>query len=312
MINSITQFLLPLCLFIVGVTTFPNKHGNRNHSEDNRTTKTWNMKSELLTTINSLSSDTQTSVPWLPEITQISKTTPEHILYITGEGDYYEDDDSEEEGPTNPPHSDVLPCPYDRCKHLEPPCEDIQIRLGGNCLCPGLTGPWFPPDSPRVGQITPTERGASVMWCSPLSFVLYYRVLYKTNNGPMERGPILNATYRFFSIGNLLPDTSYRVCLVAINEAGESQVEEGDDSKEGKWENGTPGPCRLFRTITSQGSHIYLGGGIGLAVLASVLGLIVFGYWLWRRKRVESRKWLDNDETGIANMTFKTESVEQL
>ncbi|KAM8939240.1 LRRN4 C-terminal-like protein [Pelodytes ibericus] len=310
LLSAFMQFLLPLCLTVIGIRTFPTEI----EAGDNNTTEPWETISNSVITITPGAGSSKPSAPQLPEITRSRKTTPERILYITGRDDYYyydeDEDDSEEVASVTPPHVPPVPCPYNRCKHLELPCEEIQMRAGGNCLCPGLSGRSFPPDSPRLGQIIPGERGVSVNWCSPLSTVQSYRVMYKTIDGPLEHGPVLNSTYRFYSLDNLLPDTSYRVCVVAFNEAGESPIEEADE--EATWENGTPGPCMVFRTFSSQESHIYLGVGIGLAALAGVLVIIVLGYWLLRKKKVSRRKEGEWGEMGVTNMSFKAESVEQL
>ncbi|XP_063293310.1 LRRN4 C-terminal-like protein [Pelobates fuscus] len=311
------QFLLHLCLTIIGVMAFPTESDGRNQTADN-STGLWDPKTSSFATIIPTEQPSQPSVRQLPEITRSRKTTPDKILYVTGgigeDYDYYDDDedDSVEEATFAPPRVSVIPCPYNRCKHLELPCEEIQMRAGGNCLCPGLSGRSIKPDSPRLLQVIPGDQGASVNWCSPLSTVQGYRVVYKTSDGPMEIGPILNSTYRFYSINNLLPDMSYRVCVVAFNEAGESPVGESEEEEQERLKYGTMGPCMVFHTSGKWESKIYLGIGVGLALLAGVLGLIVFVFWLWKKKRVSSRKLTDSGERGITNMSFKADSVEQL
>ncbi|KAM4722461.1 LRRN4 C-terminal-like protein [Rhinophrynus dorsalis] len=251
----------------------------------------------------------------LPGITRNRRSTPEHIQYITGGfGEYYDydDDNSEEKTITTPPQAPLGPCPYDRCKHLEPECDEIQRKAGGNCLCPGLTGPNVLPDSPRLGQVVAGDRVASVSWCSPMSTVQGYIVMYGTPEGPLERGPILNATYRFYSIEGLLPNTPYKLCVVAFNDAGESTVTTAEEDESGGWERGIPRPCGVIRTSGSQWSHIYLGVGVSLAILTGIVGLAVLGYLLWRRKGVMRMKEDGGEEMGVQNQSYKADSVEQL
>lgn len=311
-LSASLQLLLSLCLTFVGAIAFPTENNTGNLTESNAT-GIWDPKANSVTTITPTSENSRPSGPMVPEITRSRKTTQHRILYITDDYYYDEDDDDDNKNKITvaPPEVSLLPCPYNRCKHLEPPCEETQIRAGGNCLCPGLRGRSFKPDSPRLGQVIPGVRGVSVNWCSPLSVVQGYKVLYKTDDGPPESGPFLNSTYRFYSIENLLPDTTYKVCVVAFNEAGESPVEGGEADK-AKWRHVSPGPCMEVHTSSTQESKIYLGIGVGLAALAGILGIIACSYSLWKKKKASSRKVTDSGERGITNMSFKADSVEQL
>ncbi|XP_044126097.1 LRRN4 C-terminal-like protein [Bufo gargarizans] len=252
------------------------------------------------------------SVPQALGITRSQKTMQEHILYVTEHVDYDDDDyyeDGDDEAFTVPPHVSFKACPYDRCKHFQLPCDEIQKRSGGNCLCPGISGNSVPPDAPRLKEVIPGQSEIGVSWCSPLSTVQSYRVLYGTPEEPLEMGPLLNQSYHFFSITNLLPGTPYRVCVVAINDAGESQVEPGDGKDEELDQGENVGPCGTFHT--SHGSYLYLAIGCGLAILAVVLGVSVLIYW-FRRKKVRGIRRKGRDEMGVTNMSFKAESIEIL
>ncbi|NP_001106604.1 LRRN4 C-terminal-like protein [Xenopus tropicalis] len=267
-----------------------------------------------LTTTAPVLTTNQSTRSLIPEVTGNRQSTREHLLYVTDDGwdDYYWDspDNFDEKSTTKPPPAPQTPCPYDRCKHLEPECEEIQRKAGGNCLCPGLNGPTIAPDSPRIAEVIPGDKEISVAWCSPMSTVHGYRVLYGAPDSLLERGPILNNTYRLYAIENLLPGTSYRVCVVAFNGAGESPVNGGEVEEDDGWETGTLGPCRVLHTSSSSKSHIYLGIGVGLAILA-VLGLAVLGYFLWKRKK-GNMKVFGGEEMGIRNQSYRAESMDKL
>ncbi|KAM4617953.1 LRRN4 C-terminal-like protein [Discoglossus pictus] len=323
LVSPLLLLLLPFCLMTSGApaTSAPaiTTEGNSSRPWTSNSTESWDSTSAPLTTAAPTEDINETvpepSVPPLPEVTRSRQTTQDRIVFISGEegDDYYEDDDYNDKGviPTQSPIPDK-PCEYNRCKHLEPSCKEIQNMEGGKCMCPGVDGPHVRPDTPRLGQILSAENGASVNWCSPLSTVLGYRVLYGSLDGPMEQGPDLNSSYRMYSIGHLSPDTTYRVCVVAFNAVGHSSSETGEEEETVGWEGGKPGPCRIFRTSSSQETNVYLGVGVGLAALAGVLGLSVLGWWLWRRGKDRRRKEDNGDRMGVPNLSYKAESVEQL
>ncbi|OCT84060.1 LRRN4 C-terminal-like protein [Xenopus laevis] len=303
--------LIPLIQVVVCDSISPSESG----LDTANITFVGNNSVNLTTIASTLTTNQSTSSP-TPEITANRQSTREHVLHVTDNrwDDYYWDlnneDNVDEKFTTKPPPAPLIPCSYDRCKHLEPECEEIQRKAGGNCLCPGLDGPTIPPDSPRIAEVNAGEKGISVGWCSPMSTVQGYRVLYGTTDSQLESGPILNNTYRLYAIENLLPGTSYRVCVVAFNGAGESPVNAVEDEEDDGWETGTPGPCRVLHTSNSSKSHIYLGIGVGLAMLV-VLGLAVLGYFLWKRKR-GSMKLFGGEEMGIRNHSYKAESTDNL
>ncbi|XP_056384463.1 LRRN4 C-terminal-like protein [Hyla sarda] len=310
----ISLLLFPLFLLFqlcVITTGFPLENDMPSPMDSNDTLP-WSREISFPTTVLPHGRNNEASDPQAPDVTRSLKTTQEHILYLTEHVDYddYENEDDGDEVFTDIPHFSNEACPYDRCKHLQLPCDEIQKRLGGRCLCPGISGSSIIPDSPRLKQVTPGQTQIEVNWCAPLSTVQSYRVLYGTPEGPLEMGPSLNQSYRFFSITNLLSGTAYRVCVVAINEAGQSQVQPGDGQNEGFNQEDIVGPCSTFHTL--QGSYVYLAIGFGLAILAGVLGVSILIYWFSSRKKVRSIKRARGDDIGVTNMSFKAESTENL
>ncbi|XP_073515605.1 LRRN4 C-terminal-like protein [Phyllobates terribilis] len=310
-LHTLPFFLLvQLCVTITGLPL----EANTSTPVDSNDTRPWSSDLGFAPTSSPLRLNNEASVPQALDVTRSKKTTQERILYITEYVDYedddnYEDEDDDSEVFTEPPHSNKA-CPYDRCKHLQLPCEELQKMSGGKCLCPGISPSSVLPDSPRLKQVIPGQAVIGVSWCAPLSTVQSYRVRYGPPEGPLETGPLLNQSHRFFSITNLLPGTSYRVCVIAINDAGESQVEPGDGEDDELDQGETVGPCGTFHTYASQGSYIAIG--VGLAILAGVLGFSVLFYWFWRKKKVRSIKRTRGDDTGVTNMSFKAESIENL
>ncbi|KAG9475493.1 LRRN4 C-terminal-like protein [Eleutherodactylus coqui] len=304
--------LFQLCITITGLPL----ENNTASQVDNNTRLPWSSEIGFVPTDSSHQMNNEASVPQTFGMTRSQKTMQERILFITEHVDYDNDDDDydedEDEVFTEPPYFSYEACPYDRCKHLQLPCDEIQKRSGGKCLCPGISGSSVIPDSPRLKQVIPGQAGIGVSWCAPLSTVQSYRVMYGTPEGPLEMGPLLNQSYRFFSITDLLPGTAYRVCVVAINGAGESQIEPGDEEDGDMDQGDIVGPCGTFHTYNSQRSYMYLAIGVGLAILAGILGFSVLTYWFWSRKKIRRIKRTRGDDMGVTNMSFKAESIENL
>lgn len=312
LLQSPLFLLFQLCVAITGLPL----EINTSTPVDSNDALPWSSGMSFPPTFSPHGMNNEASVRQVIDITQSRKTTQEHILYLTEHVDY-EDDNNEDEDYdvevyTEPPHFSYEACPYDRCKHLQLPCDEIQRRAGGKCLCPGISGSSVIPDSPRLKEVIPGQDGIGVSWCAPLSTVQSYRVIYGLPDGPMEMGPLLNQSYRFSSITNLLPGTAYRVCVVAINDAGESQVKPEDGEDHELDQGDIVGPCGTFHTYHSQGSYMYMAIGTGLAILAGVLGLSVLIYWFCCRKKVRSIKRARADDMGVTNMSFKAESIENI
>uniref|UniRef100_A0A8C5WUI8 Leucine rich repeat neuronal 4 n=1 Tax=Laticauda laticaudata TaxID=8630 RepID=A0A8C5WUI8_LATLA len=137
-------------------------------------------------------------------------------------------------------------CDYDPCRHLQKPCVDLQ-KLS-SCLCPGMSDEFTTPDPPRFHQVSEMrDTSAQIHWCSPNSAVRFYQLAYRpkgskknyTNSGEIY------ATARRYTLYNLLPGSTYQVCIIAWNKAGSSQTT--------GWNEHNP-PCSTFVTKSSYTS----------------------------------------------------------
>uniref|UniRef100_A0A4X2JWW9 Uncharacterized protein n=1 Tax=Vombatus ursinus TaxID=29139 RepID=A0A4X2JWW9_VOMUR len=100
-----------------------------------------------------------------------------------------DNEEEEEEREKTPPPKNHL-CDYDRCRHLQVPCEELQGPNGTACLCPALSSSHKPPEPPRLGEVHIwAEQGRAVVhWCAPSSPVdEYWLELWEGAwLGPME------------------------------------------------------------------------------------------------------------------------------
>ncbi|XP_029470716.1 LRRN4 C-terminal-like protein [Rhinatrema bivittatum] len=234
------------------------------------------------------------------------RSTLERILVFTGIPGDEDYDDSEEE--TDAPvqastFAPPKPCDYDRCRHLQASCEELQRKQ--RCLCPGISGPAEHPDPPRIQDVSVSEEAASVHWCAPLSTVSEYLVLYwrQGERQNTRTSPALNGTFRLVTLSDLQPATSYVVCVVASNKAGSSPVSEEEERY---------GPCKVIWTQGRQPPYLY----VALAVTAALVLLVLaaLGWYYWARKKSILHGSASNiaDPAGVPNPFYKSESVEQL
>ncbi|KAH0621883.1 hypothetical protein JD844_023601 [Phrynosoma platyrhinos] len=165
---------------------------------------------------------------------------------ITDNPNYYPDDyDYEKEGEASV--AEVLgPCDYDPCRHLQKPCIDLQEL--SPCLCPGISDEFTVPDPPRLWEVTEIrDTSAEIHWCAPYSAVRFYQLAYRPQGSKRNytiSGEIY-ATARQYTLYNLLPGSTYQVCVIASNKAGPSQTTD--------W-SGRSAPCTTFSTKSSYKS----------------------------------------------------------
>ncbi|XP_042310962.1 leucine-rich repeat neuronal protein 4 [Sceloporus undulatus] len=174
-----------------------------------------------------------------------TKTSLKPKLAITENPNYYSDDyDYEKEGETS--LTEILgPCDYDPCRHLQKPCVDLQDL--SPCLCPGISDEFTVPDPPRLWEVTEIrDTSAEIHWCAPYSAIRYYQLVYRPQGSKRNytiSGEVY-ATARQYTLYNLLPGSTYQVCVIASNNAGSSQTD---------W-NGRNAPCSTFSTKSSYKS----------------------------------------------------------
>ncbi|PIO28700.1 hypothetical protein AB205_0217170, partial [Aquarana catesbeiana] len=185
----------------------------------------------------------------------------------SGPRDYTQDYDSEE----SPPERSTIPstisaCDYDGCRHLQTPCAEIQALTP--CLCPGLSGEDIIPDSPHLKNVSEiTDTSALIHWCSPNSIVERYQLVYQSGDQNKTVDNIYVAM-RQYTLYNLSPYTTYKVCVVAFNKKGQSEAENVASRT----------PCAEFKTKPSYIMMLAILGGLGgfFLVIITVLAACLY------------------------------------
>ncbi|NXM67171.1 LRRN4 protein, partial [Serilophus lunatus] len=138
---------------------------------------------------------------------------------------YVDDYDYDQEPKETPVQLGHIPCDYHPCRHLQKPCRELQSV--SQCLCPGMSSEDDVPDPPRLREVTEvTDSSALVRWCAPNSVVHTYELMvHAQGNG--DRQLVMDNIYptaRQYTLYNLLPHTTYHICVTASNKAGSSQT----------------------------------------------------------------------------------------
>ncbi|XP_012884429.1 PREDICTED: LRRN4 C-terminal-like protein [Dipodomys ordii] len=162
----------------------------------------------------------------------------------------------------------ALRCDYDRCRHLQVPCHELQRAGPVACLCPGLSSPAQRPDPPRLGEvrIVAEEGRAEVHWCAPYSPVHYYWLLLWGGSGEPQKGAPLNATVRRAELKGLMPGGTYVICVVAVNEAGESEVPGAGEDGQESVTFPSFGPCGQIIVPPRPATLVHAAVGVGTAL----------------------------------------------
>ncbi|XP_008051804.1 LRRN4 C-terminal-like protein [Carlito syrichta] len=193
----------------------------------------------------------------------------------------FEEEEEDEPETAWPPLPDV-PCDYDRCRHLQAPCQELQRAGPAACLCPGLSSPAQPPDPPRLGEvrIVAEEGRAVVHWCAPFSPVRHYWLLLWDGSGTRQKGPLLNATFRRAELKGLKPGGAYVVCVMAANEAGESRVPPAWG--EGPAGAGFPafGPCGRLTVPPRPQTLVHAAVGVSTALALLSCSALIWHFCL--------------------------------
>ncbi|NWH19154.1 LRRN4 protein, partial [Grus americana] len=177
---------------------------------------------------------------------------------------FVDDYDYDEQSTETPVQLAYTACDYNPCRHLQKPCSELQSA--SQCLCPGVSGEDEVPDPPRLREVSEvTDSSAQIRWCAPNSVVRTYQLMLHAQ-GNEDRQFVLDNIYstaRQYTLYNLLPYTTYHVCVTASNKAGSSQTES----------QGIPGnSCTRFKTKPSYKSvFAALAAASGLFLISTII-----------------------------------------
>ncbi|XP_053568664.1 leucine-rich repeat neuronal protein 4 [Bombina bombina] len=163
----------------------------------------------------------------------------------------------------------VIPCNYHPCTHLQRSCFELQQLT--HCYCPGLSGEDIIPDPPRLRQVSEiTDTSALIQWCAPNSIVENYRLLYHPEGS--KNWTVIDNIYvtsRQYTLYNLLPYTTYEVCVTGLNKAGSSHP--ANDPT-----NVSRSPCAKFTTKPSYIVILVALSTLGGVFLLTIIILSVY------------------------------------
>ncbi|KAL2305691.1 hypothetical protein Nmel_003577 [Mimus melanotis] len=167
---------------------------------------------------------------------------------------YTDDYDYEEQPKETPLQTAHVACDYNPCRHLQKPCRELQNI--SQCSCPGMSREDEIPDPPRLREVIEiTDSSAQIRWCAPYSVVHSYELVLRAQDDE-DRQFVMDNIYptaRQYTLYNLLPFTTYHICVTASNKAGSSQ----------KTDQEIPGnSCTSFKT---KPNYKYVFAGLSAA-----------------------------------------------
>ncbi|XP_066033957.1 leucine-rich repeat neuronal protein 4 [Chamaea fasciata] len=138
---------------------------------------------------------------------------------------YTDDYDYDEQAKETPEQTAHTACDYNPCRHLQKPCRELQNV--SKCSCPGTSREDEIPDPPRLREVIEiTDSSAQIRWCAPYSVVHSYELMLRAQDDE-DRNFVMDNIYptaRQYTLYNLLPFTTYQICVTASNKAGSSQT----------------------------------------------------------------------------------------
>ncbi|NXD76283.1 LRRN4 protein, partial [Halcyon senegalensis] len=203
----------------------------------------------------------QTRIPQLDSTRTNAERQPAPTRSLIHYIDDYEYDEQSTETPVQLPYTS---CDYNPCRHLQKPCSELQ--RASQCLCPGMSRENEVPDPPRLREVSEvTDSSAQIHWCAPNSVVHTYELMLHAQ-GNENRQLVLDNIYstaRQYTLYNLLPYTTYHICVTASNKAGSSQPVN----------QGIPGnSCTRFKTKPSYKSvFAALSAASGLLLISTIV-----------------------------------------
>ncbi|XP_062345417.1 leucine-rich repeat neuronal protein 4 [Cinclus cinclus] len=177
---------------------------------------------------------------------------------------YTDDYDYEEQPKETPVQTAHMACDYNPCRHLQKPCRELQNI--SQCSCPGTSREDEIPDPPRLREVIEiTDSSAQIRWCAPYSVVHSYELVLRAQDNE-DRQFVMDNIYptaRQYTLYNLLPFTTYHICVTASNKAGSSQ----------KTGQEIPGDsCTSFKTKPSY-KYVFAGlsASSGLFLITTII-----------------------------------------
>ncbi|NXG30074.1 LRRN4 protein, partial [Dromaius novaehollandiae] len=203
----------------------------------------------------------RTNLPQLNSTKTNAQLDPAFTRALIRYVDDYDYDDQTTETPVQPVYTS---CDYNPCRHLQKPCSELQSA--SQCLCPGISREDEVPDPPRLRDVSEvTDSSAQIHWCAPNSVVHTYQLMLHAQ-GNEERQFVLDNIYstaRQYTLYNLLPYTTYHICVTALNKAGSSQTASQETSGN---------PCTKFKTKPSYKSvFAALSAASGLFLISTIV-----------------------------------------
>ncbi|NXO08400.1 LRRN4 protein, partial [Oriolus oriolus] len=164
----------------------------------------------------------RTSAPQLNSTRSSARSEP---APTTPSPHYVDDYDYEEQPKETPVQVAHVACDYSPCRHLQKPCKELQSI--SQCSCPGTSSEDEIPDPPRLREVLEiTDSSAQIRWCAPYSVVHTYELIVHAQDNE-DRQFVLDNIYptaRQYTLYDLMPFTTYHVCVTASNKAGSSQT----------------------------------------------------------------------------------------
>ncbi|NXX62602.1 LRRN4 protein, partial [Scopus umbretta] len=203
----------------------------------------------------------QTSLPPLNSTRTNAQSEPASTTSLIH---YVDDYDYDEESTEARVQLAYTSCDYNPCRHLQKPCSELQSA--SRCLCPGMSREDEVPDPPRLREVSEvTDSSAQIRWCAPNSVVHTYELTLHAQ-GNKDRQFVLDNIYstaRQHTLYNLLPYTTYHICMTASNKAGSSQTAS----------QGIPGnSCTKFKTKPSyKAVFAALSAASGLFLISTII-----------------------------------------
>ncbi|NXI59467.1 LRRN4 protein, partial [Chloroceryle aenea] len=203
----------------------------------------------------------QTRIPQLSSTKTNAQPEPASTRSLIHYVDDYEYDEQSTETPVQLAYTS---CDYNPCRHLQKPCSELQ--RASQCLCPGMSREDEVPDPPRLREVSEvTDSSAQIQWCAPNSVVHTYELMLHAQGNENRQFVLDNiySTARQHTLYNLLPYTTYHICVTASNKAGSSQPVN----------QGIPGnSCTRFKTKPSYKSvFAALSAASGLLLISTII-----------------------------------------